>query len=141
MKRLILAILPLALGASACTATAGLPGPAAISDRTKLDERIGQGVETIYTAAARAGALAFRAGIVKPSSDPAVQTGDFCPRVMAGTYSPTDRGSKVMTLECRLRAVRDGTRAAYDAANAATYEEGLTRATALGKELLALIGD
>jgi hypothetical protein len=75
MKKLIVALCALAL--TACTPVlaglatmAGAPAsPAAIADKTVLDEKAGIAVETMYAAVARAGALAFRAGLIKPSVD------------------------------------------------------------------------
>lgn len=146
MKRTILTVLAcIALTAcapllSGLASMAGAPAaPVAVADKTVLDEKAGIAVETMYAAVARAGALAFRTGIVKPSSDPAVQRDDFCARVLAKTYEPTDRGSMVMALECRLRQARDMTRRAYDAGNATSYDSAAREAITLGRELLALI--
>lgn len=113
--------------------------PAAVSDRVVLDEKAGLAVETMYTALARAGALAFRTGLVTPSSNPAVQRDDFCTVVTGGGFVVTDRGSQVMALECRVRWARDKTRQAYKVANATAYDSAAREAIGLGKELLALI--
>lgn len=120
--------------------TAGIPTtPAAVADKTVLDEKVGIAVETMYAATARAGALAFRSGLIDPSIDPAVQRDDFCPKVLAGLYEPTDRGSSVMSAECKMRAARDATRRAYDAGNAQSYDVAGREAVALSREILALI--
>lgn len=113
--------------------------PSAVAETTVLDEKAGLAVETMYAATARAGALAFRTGIVTPSNDPAVQRDDFCPKVLAKIYEPTDRGSAVMAIECKLRFARDKTRQAYDAGNAQSYEQAGREAVSLSRELLALI--
>lgn len=134
-----------ALSLSGCASVPALIGapssPAAVADTTVLDEKASIAVETLYTAVTRAGALAFRAGIVKPSSNPSVQRDDFCPRIIDGDFDllVSDRGSHVMALECQLRAARDKTRAAYDAGNAVTYELAARQAIGLGRETLALI--
>lgn len=145
MKKTILAVLAcFALTACAPLLTglatmAGAPAaPVVVADKTVLDEKAGIAVETMYASLARAGALAFRTGLVKPSSDPAVQRDDFCARVLAKTYEPTDRGSTVMAVECRLRQARDMTRRAYDAGNATAYDTAAREAIALGREFLAL---
>lgn len=127
---------------SAIGGLASVPeSPSAIAENTVLDEKFAIAVESMYTATARAGALAFRTGIVTPSSDPAVQGDDFCPKVLARIYEPTDRGSSVMAAECKLRKARDTTRAAYAAGNAATYNEAGREAVSLSRELIALIRD
>lgn len=138
----ILAAVSLAL--AGCTsllgaALSGLPAPSQAANATTLDERAGLAVETMYAATARAGALAFRTGIVQPSRDAAVQRDDFCRQVAAGSYEATDRGGEVMALECKLRAARDATRRAYDAGNSRSYAEASTEAVAVARELLALI--
>lgn len=142
MKKLLL--IPLVMLLNACALLPALMGgvpaaPKVIAEQTVLDEKFGIAVETMYTATARAGALAFRAGIVEPSSDPAVQRDDFCPKVLAKLYEPTDRGSSVMAVECKFRAARDATRRAYDAGNASSYDTAGREAVALSREFLALI--
>jgi hypothetical protein len=142
MKKLLIAAVAFALSACGTVGTlpAGLPtSPAAVADKTVLDEKAGIAVETMYTAVTRAGALAFRSGLVKPSTNAAVQRDDFCPRVLARLFEPTDRGSAVMAVECKLRVARDATRRAYDAGNASGYDVAAREAIALGRELLALI--
>lgn len=132
MNRLILAA---ALALSACTT---LPdSPSVVADETALDERTGLLVETLYSTATSAGTLAFRAGIIRPSVDPEVQRDDFC--ALVADYEPSDRGGEAMALECRLRAARDATRAAYDAGNATDYAAASDMAMSLARELLALI--
>lgn len=137
-------ILAAALALAGCTpmlAAGGLlsGSPAAVADRTTLDERTGLAVETMYTATARAGALAFRTGVVQPSRDAAVQRDDFCDLVAAREYEPSDRGGAVMAAECKLRAARDAVRRAYDAGNASSYAAAATEAVAIAREMLALI--
>jgi hypothetical protein len=140
MKRLIL-IAAFALALPGCAMLPALMGgPATVANKTTLDEKGGLAVETLYAAAARAGALAFRAHVIEPSTNPAVQSDGFCALVRAHAFEPTDRGSSVMAIECKLRAARDAARTAYDATNAATYDEATREAVALGRELLALIG-
>lgn len=144
MKRLFLPLLAACTLLSGCgglgALVAGLPAsPAAVSNTTTLDEKGALAVETLYTAATRAGALAFRTGLVKPSTNPAVQSDGFCPLVLAGSFTSTDRGSAVAALECKLRSARDKARQAYDAANATTYDQATRAAIALANELLALI--
>ena len=51
---------------------------------------------------------------------------------------PTDKGGDVMALECKLRAVRDKSRAAYEALNAEDYNQAEQEARALSREMLAL---
>lgn len=149
MKKLFLApLLALSLGgcmdmlgaaAGALMSGGSAPTPQAVADRTVLDEKAGIAVETLYSALARAGALAFRTGVIEPSANPAVQSDGFCALVRAGEFEPTDRGSHLMALECRLRRARDLTRQAYDAGNAASYDQAAREAVALGREMLALI--
>lgn len=142
MKRLIALFAALSLAACSpiLTGLATMAGaPSAVADKTVLDEKAGLAVETMYAAVARAGALAFRTGLVKPSDNPAVQSDGFCALVRARAFEPTDRGSEVMALECKLRAARDLTRQAYDAGNATSYDQAAREAVALGRELLALI--
>ena len=142
MRRLFsLFMLMLAVPAvTACTTLSNLSGgPVTVADQTQLDEQLGIAVETMYTATARAGAFAFRARIVEPSSDAAVQEPDFCEQVMAGNYEPSDTGGKVSALECRLRYARDATRSAYDAGNSTSYFSAGKEAIRLAKEILALV--
>lgn len=145
MRSLLIAIAALALSAcapvlSGLATMAGAPSsPAAIADKTTLDEKAGIAVETMYTAVVKAGSLAFRTGIVQPSSNPAVQQDNFCALVKAKVFEPTDTGSELAALECRLRAARDLTRDAYDAGNAATYDRAAREAVALGREMLAML--
>lgn len=119
---------------------AGVPPPVELSNKTKLDEKAGIAVETMYTAIVKAGALAFRTGLVPVSTNPVVRHPDFCPRVLTRTFMPTDRGSELAALECKLRKARDLTRDAYDASNGDSYDTAAREAVRLGKEILALIG-
>lgn len=123
----------------ALTGMSSLPRPQAVADRTSLDEAGALSVETLYAATARVGALAFRSGLITPSTNPAIQLDNFCEVVNAGAFEPTDRGSQVSALECKLRAFRDATRAAYRAGNSADYATAIRNAVAAGRELLALI--
>lgn len=139
MKKLLL--IPLFALASACSLpSAGIPGPSTVANKVVLDEKTGIAIETMYTAITRAGALAFRTGVVKPSTNPAVQRNDFCVVVLAGKFVITDLGSKVSALECRLRQARDLTRQAYDASNADSYETAAREAISVGRQILDLIG-
>jgi hypothetical protein len=143
VRRLMLPLFA-ALALSGCAgmlpALIGAAGsPAKVADKTVLDEKTGLAVETLYSAAARAGALAFRAHVVEPSSNPAVQSDSFCALVNAKAFEPTDSGSAVMAIECKLRSARDAARRAYDAGNATTYDQATREAVALGREMLALI--
>ena len=144
MKKLFL--IPLLALAAACSpidtaaSVGGLPPPVEVADQSKLDEKVGLAVETLYTATAKAGALAFRAGLVAPSANPLVHQEGFCRLVWQGQFTITDLGSRVNSLECQLRRARDLTRAAYDAANQESYDRSAREAIRIGKELLALIG-
>ena len=146
MKKTIFAALA-SLSLTACapmlTGLAPLAGapssPAAVADKTVLDEKAGIAVETMYAAVVTAGALAYRTGAVKPSVDAAVQRDDFCKLVYAKVYEPTDRGGSLAALECQLRRARDMTRDAYDAGNATSYDRAAREAVALGREMLALV--
>lgn len=146
MLRALLAAV-LAASLSACAAIPALlgsavgsiaPAPVTVANQTTLDEKGAIALETLYTTFARTGALAFRTGIVTPSPNPAVQRDDFCPRVLRHEIEPTDRGMEVMALECRLRAARDAGRAAYDAGNAASYQQAFSLGLAAFNEGMAL---
>lgn len=145
MKRLLIACLALSLGAcapllSGLASMAGAPAsPAAVANQTTLDEKGAIAAEVLYTTFARAGALAFRTNVIAPSSNPAVQSDGFCPSVLRREFTPTDRGSEVMALECKLRAARDAARAAYDAGNALNYQVAFGLALAAYNEGMALI--
>ena len=142
MKKLFLfaAVISLTACGPMLSVLGGIPSaPVVVAEKTTLDETAGLAVETMYTATARAGALAFRTGIITPSSDPAVQRDDFCPKVIANIYEPTDRGSSVMALECKLRKARDTVRSAYTAGNAASYDSARKEAIATAREIIALI--
>lgn len=144
MKKLFL--IPLLALAAACSpldtaaTVGGLPPPGEVSNQTVLDEKAGIAVETMYTAVVKAGALAFRSGLVPVSTNPAIQRDDFCVVVVAGSFVPTDLGSKITALECRLRQARDLTRSAYDAGNGDSYDTAAREAVRIGKEILALLG-
>lgn len=144
MKLLLIPLVALSLSGCGMIPTllggmAQAPAPQQIADQTTADEIGGIGIETLYAASARAGALAFRAGIVTPSTNPAVQSDGFCALVRARAFEPTDRGSEIMALECKLRAARDAGRAAYDAGNSQSYTAAYAQAESFARELLALI--
>lgn len=144
MKKLLLAALA-ALSLAGCAAIPALigglaPPPAQVANQTTLDEKGAIAVEVLYTGFARAGALAFRTGAVAPSSNPAVQTDDFCPRILRREIEPSDTGMSLMAIECRLRSARDAARAAYDAGNALSYQAAFSSAMLAYTEGMALIG-
>lgn len=112
--------------------------PAAVADRTGADERGGIAIESIYTLAARTGALAFRSGLVPLPAQPEAARPDFCSIAASAGFSPADRGAQLMVIECRLRAIRDAGRAAYDAGNAASYEALLAQASRLADQIVSL---
>lgn len=140
MRKLLL-VIPLLLLA-ACAGSTGIGGiptaPVDIADATTLDEKTAIAVETLYTAAAEAGTLAFRAGIVPVTTDPTALRDDFCSVVKAGYVAP-DRGAGLRKLECQLRDARDKTRAAYEAGNGASYRAAADLAIRLAGQLLATI--
>ena len=139
MKKIFLTCF-VGLGLVACNPSGTLPPPGEVANQTVLDEKAGIAVETMYTAVARAGALAFRAGLIQPSTNPAVQAEGFCTTVLSGEFRFTDRGSQVAALECELRHARDLTRAAYDAGNSDSYDTAAREAVRIGRQLLTLIG-
>jgi hypothetical protein len=139
MKRLLFALaLTGALAGCTPTLTNVPPNPAAVADQTDADERGGIAIESLYTLAARSGALAFRLGLVPRPAQAETQRADFCSLVRAGTFQPQDRGAQLMMLECRLRAVRDAGRAAYDAGNSTSYEALLGQASRIADQIAAL---
>lgn len=136
MKRLL--IVCAAFGLVACH-TSPPTSPSDIANTVKLDEKAGIAVETMYTAVVKAGTLAFRAGVVKPSTNPLVKSAGFCGLVLANQFTVTDTGSRLSSLECKLRAARDKTRKAYDTVNALSYDTAAREAVALGNEIISLI--
>jgi hypothetical protein len=144
MKKLLL--IPLLALVAACSpldtaaGVGGLPPPGEVANTVKLDEKAGIAVETMYTATVKAGALAFRSGLISPSANPEVHAPGFCAKVAAGTFIVTDTGSRVNALECKLRAARDLTRASYDALNGESYDAAAREAIRSAKELLSLLG-
>lgn len=141
MRKVLIAIALAAssFGLASCAGLGAVPtSPGQVADGTTLDEKTAIAVETLYTAAAEAGTLAFRAGIVKVTTDPTALRDDFCAVVKAG-YTAPDQGAAVRKLECQLRAARDATRSAYDAGNAASYAQASTLAIELAGKLLAAI--
>ncbi len=148
MKRLLIAIAALSLagcapllsGLLSAGANASLPPPQQVANQTTLDEKGAIAIEALYTGFARAGALAFRTGAVTPSTNPAVQRDDFCPRILRREIEASDTGMSLMAVECRLRAARDAARAAYDAGNSANYNAAFSSAMLAYTEGMALIG-
>lgn len=144
MKRLF--VIPLLAFAVACgpldaaAGVGGIPAPGTLANKTTLDEKAGIAVETMYTATVKAGALAFRSGLVQPSANPTVRREDFCSLVAKGEFMPTDTGSRLNSLECQLRAARDLTRSAYDAGNGESYDAAAREAIRIAKEFLKLVG-
>jgi hypothetical protein len=115
MKRIL--ALCLAATLPACAAlNAPLPAPAAIADRTVLDEKAALGVELAYQAANLAALTASRAGLISDEARPRIAAAD------ARAYAA-------------VLAVRQ----AYDAGNGGSYFETEARARAALAEFLALI--
>lgn len=135
----IVMILLCAFSLTACGVSGGIPAPASVSNQTKLDEKAGIAVETMYTAVTQAGSLAYRLKVIPVSTNPLVHQDGFCALVVQGNFTPTDLGSRVNTIECKLRRARDLTRQAYDASNADSYDRFAREAVKLGEEFLALI--
>lgn len=116
--------------------TAGLPAsvpasPAAVADKTTLDEKGALGLETAYSAAARLATVAFKVGIVAPSKDADVKRANFCQLVLAGLAVVTDRGGQVAALDCKAYSALQKVRAAYDAGNATSYAAAFEQAKRL----------
>lgn len=131
MKRLTLILIaPLALAGcglnastvgSAASATAdaiGVPPPVAVADRTVLDEKAAIGAETAYTLAARAAALALRAGIV---NDP-------------------EAIRRIGALDRQAYAALTGLRAAYRAGNAVAYVQAFNEAKTAILSINSMLG-
>lgn len=114
MIRMLIAAAALAL-ASCATIPAAPPAPVDLTSQTVLDEKGAIACETAYTAAARAAALAIRAGVI---TDPA----------KIRRIGEMDRAAYSAVL---------ATRAAYDAGNASSYLSAFTRANAGVRALLA----
>lgn len=143
-KLFVIVLLTVAAACSPLNTAASIgglpPSPHSAANQTPLDEKAGIAVETLYVAVVKAGTLAFRTGLVPVSTNPAVKRHDFCVVVLAGSFTPTDVGSKISAGECRLRQARDLTRAAYDAGNSDSYDTAAREAIRIGKEILALLG-
>ena len=138
-RKILIALAAMSFGLASCAGISGIStSPDQVADATTLDEKTAIAVETLYTAAAEAGTLAFRARIVKVTTDPTALRDDFCAVVKSG-YTAPDQGAAVRKLECQLRAARDATRSAYDAGNAASYAQASTLAVDLAGKLLAAI--
>lgn len=114
MIRMLIAAAALALSACA-SVPAAPPAPIDLTARTTLDEKGAIACETAYTAAARAAALAIRAGVVR---EPATI-------------------QRIGELDRQAYAAVLATRAAYDAGNASSYVTAFTRANAGVRALLA----
>lgn len=115
MKRLILAGLALAL--SACATLPPVPtSPAAIADRTPLDEQAALAVELAYQAAGTAVLTANRAGAVPAALKPRIAAADR-----------------------KAFAAVQAVRAAYAAGNAPSYAAALVSARAAVADLLTAI--
>lgn len=101
--------LPLSMAACAPLSNVGLPSlppaPAALADKTALDEQAALSVELAYHASALTLRTAFRAGLLK---------GDAAARAAAADN----------TAYAAVKAVR----AAYDAGNATSYAASLIKA-------------
>lgn len=139
MRKILISLSAISLMACTHTLEREVLDPPVIANHIVLDEKAGIAVETMYTALVTAGALAFRAGVIAPSTNPDVKRASFCTLVLAGQFVPTDKGSQVSALECKLRDARDKTRIAYDALNGQAYDTYARLATTLGKELLVLL--
>lgn len=139
-------LIPLLALAAACSpldtaaSVGGLPPPGQVANTVVLDEKAGIAVETMYTATVKAGALAFRSGLIQPSANPEVHAPGFCAKVATNSVLLSDTGARVNALECKLRAARDLTRAAYDAGNGDSYDTAAREAIRIAKELLGLLG-
>lgn len=122
MKKLLLIGLG-ALSLAACTTTTGGTGlggipasPAAVANKTVLDEKAGIAADTGYYAANRLAALAIRTGIV------------------------TDKATikRIGEIDTLAKAAVQKVRDAYDAGNATSYDAALREADRLTKSLIAL---
>lgn len=111
MKRALIAI---ALALSACSQTPPT-SPGQVANQTVLDEKAAIGVETAYTAAARAAAMAIRGGLV---TDPA-------------------RIARIGQIDTQAHRAVQAVRAAYKAGNATSYRVAFDQAEAALKDLLA----
>lgn len=144
MKKLfMIPLLALAVACSPLNTAAGiggLPPPGEVANKTVLDEKAGLAVEALYTAVAKAGTLAYQSKLIAVSTNPQVHTAGFCTLVIQGSFVPTDVGSRVNALECKLRRARDLTRLAYDAGNGDSYDKAARDAIRIGRELLTLLG-
>lgn len=89
--------------------------PAAVANQTVLDEKGAIAVETAYTAAAKAAALAIRTGVV---SDP-------------------NTIRRIGELDNRAYAAVQATRAAYNAGNASSYLGAFNQANVAVKAMLS----
>jgi hypothetical protein len=90
--------------------------PAAVADRTTLDERAGLSVELAYQAANLAIRTANRAGLLTPAAK-----------------------AKARTLDDTAFAAVGKARAAYDAGNASSFKEADAAARSAVADLLSLV--
>lgn len=118
MKKLFTLLAALSLsGCAALPALMGVPvSPAAVADRTVLDERIAISVETAYSAAAEAATVAIRANLVS-----------------------ADQARRIADLDNQAYAAVQATRRAYDAGNATSYSQAAGQALPLVRQLVALV--
>lgn len=142
MKRLL--IIAAALCLPSCAALGPLAGmmmgsPAQVANTTTLDEKAAIAIESAYTAAATAGKVAFKAGLIAPSTDADVQRPAFCKLVLAELATVTDTGGRIAALDCRAYEAVQKTRRAYDAGNSSSYSAAGSEAVTLLRELVNLI--
>lgn len=126
MKRIALLVAVASLGLSSCGITSALTGipssPAAVADRTKLDEQTGIALTLAYTAASRAAGLAITgaAAIGHPFSSATLK--------------------RIGELDSKAFAAVTAVRQAYLAANSTGYLAAIEQAKAAIAELLAAFG-
>jgi hypothetical protein len=108
----------LPLGACDTLMAGQVPGPASVSDRTKLDEQVGIAVTLAYTAAAKAAGLAIETGLIKNQ----------------------DTIRRIGAADQKAYAAVMAVRSAYLTVNATEYTEALARANAALSEFTALFG-
>lgn len=117
MRRLII-LGALMLPGCALTGAAGLPSsPAAVADRTVLDEQIGAGAEAAYKAERLALELAVDAGLLKGAN-----------------------AAKAAAIDNQAYAALKLVRASYSAANAKGYTSAASDVFALTGQMAAFIG-
>lgn len=118
MKRALTILAALSL--SACTTgqvVSAIPAaPAAVANKTVLDEQAALGVELAYQAAALSLITATRAGLIKG-----------------------DAATKAAALESRAYAAVLAVRGAYNTANADSYSDALVQARSLVAQIVAIV--